>query len=124
MSLGFQKIESVNLLPYVPSRTPTNKEDEAGQLRKKREQMSVLVEPGKEPIKKTFVELWVGYKLLEVFLSAKLAEYAARIMHLEGSWQEISHLKEGIMFDYFCERHAIQDQTIREISASKVLLKK
>ena len=25
---------------------------------------------------------------------------------------------------YFCERHAMQDQTIREISASKVLLKK
>lgn len=114
MSLGSQKIENFGLLPYVPPAATKNP----------KRKTNILIECGKEPIEDAFIELWLGYKLLEIFLSSKLSEYAARIMHLEGSWQEIFHLKEGIMFDYFCERHAMQDQTIREISASKVLLKK
>jgi hypothetical protein len=45
-------------------------------------------------------------------------------MHLEGSAQELIQLKQTLAFEYFRQLHSARDKTIREISASKVLLGK
>jgi len=135
ISLAVQRVKVIELLPFTPpdmsQEKKENSKEESPAATPKVEHPKaqeprgdVLIAQKKESVEKAFAELWLEYKLLDAFLSSKQSEYAARIMHLEGSWQEILHLKEKIMLSYFRERHSMQDQTIREISASKVLLKK
>lgn len=116
VSLSTQRVATVSLLPYV---IPKISRQDTARLRRYKD---IIIEPAERNITKVFVELWTGYKFLEIFLSAKQAEYAARIMHLEGSLQEISGLKEKLIVAYFRQVHALQDKMIREISASKILL--
>jgi len=53
-----------------------------------------------------------------------LAELAARIMHLEGSIQELSKVDQNLKLDYFKYLHGLSDKTIREIYASRLVGKK
>jgi F0F1-type ATP synthase gamma subunit len=84
----------------------------------------LLVEPSVTRVLNSLIELWAGFKLLEIFWLSKQSEFAARIMHLEGSTQEISHLRQRLSFEYFKQVHALKDKVIREISASKIMLGK
>lgn len=79
----------------------------------------LLVEPSVGRALEGAVELWFAGKLLQIFWSAKLAEYAARIMHLEGSSQELSFRRKSLSKEYFRQVHSIRDKVIREISASR-----
>ncbi len=118
ISLTAQRPGVVELLPYKISPVGAARRVAPGGAE------GFLVEPNAESIAKIFTELWMGHKILEIFRSSKQSEYAARIMHLEGSLQEISHLRDKVSSAYFRRIHALQDKTIREISASKILLKR
>jgi ATP synthase F1 gamma subunit len=112
ISLGVQKVTVWQPLPYAILRAqataPTTEE--------------ILIEPSLKRVLEGLIELWLGFKLLDIFRSSKQSEFAARIMHLEGSTQELSHLKQKLSFEYFRQVHALRDKVIREISASKILL--
>lgn len=84
--------------------------------------LDFLVEPSQESVIEGLVELWLAAKLMDIFWSAKQAELAARIMHLEGSAQEISGLNQKLAFNYFRFMHRLSDKAIREISSAKILL--
>ncbi len=84
----------------------------------------ILIEPNKKTVLETLVKLWSGIKLIEIFWTAKLSEYGARIMHLEGSTQELIHQKKRLSFEYVRFLHGLKDKSIREISASKILVNK
>ena len=81
-----------------------------------------MVEPSFGSVIEILVELWMGVKLLEIFWSSKQSECAARIMHLEGSTQELTQLNRKLTFEYFRQVHSLSDKTIREISVSRNLL--
>jgi ATP synthase F1 gamma subunit len=116
VSLTHQKVDVIRLLPRLSDAMPND-----GPFRSLEE---ISIEPAEHRVVETAVELWVRYKLFEVFWLSKQSEYAARIMHLEGSTYELSNLSHRLRFDYFRRVHALSDKTIREISAAKVLLKK
>ena len=59
-------------------------------------------------------------QLYGIFLDAKLAEYAARIVHLEGSYQEITDMNRKLLFSFFKNAHQRSDKDIREIFASRL----
>jgi len=82
----------------------------------------VVIEPSKDRVVEGIVELWAGFKIMEILCSAKQSEFAARIMHLEGSTQELNALKQKLSFEYFRQVHNLRDKVIREISASKIML--
>lgn len=117
VSLVLQKVETVTLLP-VPLQEGLPPHISRALLD------DMLIEPAERSVIENLTRLWAGYKLVELFWSAKLSEYGARIMHLEGSTQELQHQKHKLSFDYIRLMHHIKDKSIREISASKIMLVK
>jgi len=117
-SLTNQKVKALQILPYDFSILTGEK------VVKKASDEAMLMEPAPKKVLEALVELWFGYQLLEIFWSSKQSEFAARIMHLEGSTQELSHLRQKLSFEYFRQVHTLRDKVIREISASKIMLGK
>lgn len=117
LSLTNQKAKVVQLLPHVFNEAAMKK----SMLYIVEE---ILIEPSADKVMKELVSLWLGFNLLDIFWSSKQAEYAARIMHLEGSTHELGALNQKLSFNYFRQAHSISDKTIRELSASKILLQK
>ena len=113
ISLAVQRIDKIALLPY--QRKETLKIPRGFFIDE------MLVEPHSDSAIEMLMDLFMGFKLLEIFWMSKRSEYAARIMHLEGSTQELSVLNQQISFNYFRQEHALKDKSIREISASKAL---
>ncbi len=115
ISLTAQRIEVVPFLPYegkIEQGRPSIVDDR------------LLIEPYSKKVIEVIFELWAAFKMLEIFWSSKQSEYGARIMHLEGSTQELSLLNQRLAFEYFRQVHTLRDRSIREISASKVILDK
>lgn len=80
-----------------------------------------LFEPDFGATVEGWVKLWLGFKLFQIFGLSKLAELAARIMHLEGSIQELNKVNQNLKLDYFKYLHGLSDKTIREIYASRLI---
>ena len=109
VSLMLQKIMVWQAFPYKPAAVDV---PEAWHAEDPMEPSSMRVAEGA-------AEMWFGAKLLEIFWTSKLAEYAARIMHLEESGQGLKHREKGLLTEYFRQVHASRDKIIREITASR-----
>jgi F0F1-type ATP synthase gamma subunit len=120
ISLTVQRVTLLQLLPWSES-APDKEKEKAPSISLLTE---LMIEPSPWSVLEIIIELWTAFKLQDIFWSAKQAEYAARIMHLEGSTQELGHLTHKLAFEYFRQVHALKDKVIREISASKILLSK
>jgi ATP synthase F1 gamma subunit len=114
VSISFQRIEIRELLPCASllKDIPRSPKEVVRQL---------LIEPSFARVIEEWVRLWLGAVFYDIFFSSKLAELAARLMHLEASSQELSRRKQHLSREYFKYLHALSDKTIREISASRVL---
>jgi len=122
VSLTHQKIELFQLLP-APLKTGDGVSGRADSNPPYHEP-ELALEPTEERVIDILIALWLKFKLFEIFWSSKQSEAAARIMHLEGSTQELTGLNQKLAFDYFRRVHALSDKTIREICAAKVFLNK
>ena len=80
-----------------------------------------LLESPMSRVLEYLVWAWLGEKLHEVFGHSRLAELAARAVHLEGSLQELKRRKQKLQLRYFRERREIIDRNIRELSAARSL---
>jgi ATP synthase F1 gamma subunit len=114
VSLTVQRIRAYALLPYA--------ELDMGKKAGPAVIEDMLFEPDSARVVEALIELWMGIKLLEIFWSSKQSEYAARIMHLDGSMQELKNINTKLSYEYFRQAHALKDNAIREITASRVLL--
>lgn len=83
----------------------------------------LLIEPDIESVIEGWVKSWLGFKLFQIFWSSRLAELAARIMHLEGSVQEMAKLNNHLRMEYFKYLHGLSDRSIRELTAARLLEK-
>lgn len=81
----------------------------------KLEEEKIIIEPAKIKVLEYLIKIWVSYILYGVFWESKLSEWAARIMHLEGSFYEIKQLDKKFRFEYFRALHEKSDKNIREI---------
>ncbi len=79
----------------------------------------LLIEPTPTRVLEGLIELWFASKMFQLFWSSKLAEYAARIMHLEGSSQELQLRRKKLSLEYFRQVHTLRDKVIREITSSR-----
>jgi F-type H+-transporting ATPase subunit gamma len=110
VNIAVQQIESEILLPLpLPLATVTKTNEE------------IIIEPGFNSVIEGCVKLWLGFRMYQIFWSSKLAEFAARIMHLEASMQELKRINQHLELEYFKYLHSISDKAIREISASRLL---
>jgi F-type H+-transporting ATPase subunit gamma len=110
VNIALQQIESEALLPLTfAHRDVTKINDE------------VIIEPSLDLFIEEWIKLWLGFRMYQIIWSSKLAEFAARIMHLESSMQELKRINQHLELEYFKYLHSLSDKTIREISASRHL---
>ena len=64
--------------------------------------------------------MWIGQRLFEIFQFARLAEYGARIVHLEESSQKIKEEEKKLKLQYFRARREVIDQQMRELFAARI----
>jgi len=83
----------------------------------------ILVEPSVKLVLEGWIKLWLDFRFYHIFWSSKLAEYSARIMHLEGSVQELAKINQNLRMEYFKYLHGLSDKSIRELSAARMVRK-
>jgi F-type H+-transporting ATPase subunit gamma len=116
ISVTTNKIEATRILPFA-----FEEEQKEGLEYVSAEEL--LIEPNPEEIVGGLAKLWLSSVLTDVFWSSKLSEFAARLMHLDTSEQELKKANQQLKLEYFRYMHVISDRTIREVSASRFVRK-
>ena len=124
LSITNQRIESVRLLPCsfeLMEEDTEKKQEEEGLSFLSEERL--LIEPRISDVIEELVRLWTGFMIADIFWSSKLSEFAARLMHLDGSQQRLNKVNQQLRVEYFRYVHMLADKTIREISATRFIRK-
>jgi len=117
VSMTLQRVTVQQILPF-------ERKEEAQKKKFSSVIEEMLIEPSENSVLAALVEIWMTYTFMDIFWSSKQSEFGARIMHLEGSTQELGVMKQKLAFEYFRQVHNLRDKVIREISASKIMLGK
>lgn len=116
ISFMVQKVEELTLLPCVKLF-----EERPAEMQK---QVAPIIESSVDDIVEYLVETWIVQKLFEVFEDSKLAEFSARTVHLEESYQILLEQGKGIRYQYFRGRHELVDAGMRDIYSAQIVRKK
>ncbi|MEI6147908.1 MAG: F0F1 ATP synthase subunit gamma [bacterium] len=79
----------------------------------------VVVESAFKDMVEYLAGMWVASKLFEVFEDSKLAEFAARAMHLEESTQKLQKEHKKLKHQCFRAAHEMVDKGMRESFSSR-----
>jgi len=112
VSFTVQRVETVSFLPYVSS-------DKEGL--EKETIREVIMESSVGDILEYILYLWMGHKLYEIFGLSRLAEFAARFVHLEESSQKLKDMDAKLQQQYFRVRHELIDRNMRELFSARLL---
>jgi ATP synthase F1 gamma subunit len=115
LSLTVQRVEVTRLLPSGDLLTP-----KTGVKKLDRLLPEVLLEPSRGKVVDYLVRTTLMQRLYDIFLESKISECAARIIHLEGSHEEIVSTNKKLTYAYFKHLHEKSDKNIREIFASRL----
>ena len=109
VSTTHQEVAAEQLLPLPAPRQaglPVNLPDTAeGRL---------IVEPSVARVVERLAEAWVGVACREMFWSARRAECAARVLHVEASRQELGRRAKSARHQFFKAMHERLDVMVRE----------
>jgi len=83
------------------------------------EARKVVVESSFQDMVGYLSSVWVASKLYEVFEDSKLAEFAARAMHLEESAQKLEKDHKRLKHQCFRAAHEMVDKSMRESFSSR-----
>lgn len=86
--------------------------------------LSVIVESPMEGIIGYLAEQFILQKLMEILEDSKLAEFAARAIHLEKSGQELTDKEKQLKGQYFRAYHEFVDKNTRELFSTKIIMNK
>lgn len=116
ISFTQQTIETVHVLPCADlfDRTSTVTADAGGRREAKEDTRRVEVESSFKDMVEYLAGTWVVSKLYEVFEDSKLAEFAARAMHLEESSQKLQKEHKKLKHQCFRAAHELVDKSMRE----------
>ena len=67
------------------------------------------------------VFFWLGQRFYDLLGQARLAELAARFIHLEESSQRLEDLDKQLKLKYFRLKHELTDRSMRELFASRLI---
>ncbi len=81
------------------------------------------VEPSPEAVMEGLIRFRLSFALYNIAWTSKFSEFGARLMHLEGSEQELARMKQQLSLQYFKHVHSLADKTIREIISSRLTRK-
>ncbi|HDZ76702.1 MAG TPA: F0F1 ATP synthase subunit gamma [Candidatus Omnitrophica bacterium] len=115
VSFTVQSVHSFQLLPYSPLKKDASASNDV---------RDVIMESGSDDITEYLVYLWMGQKIYDIFWLSRLAEFAARYIHLEGSLQKLKDIDKKVKQEYFRIRHELIDRTMRELFAARAIYAK
>jgi ATP synthase F1 gamma subunit len=122
ISFTAQTVEVVDLLPCGELFDKDAESDVASRVRG----MGILSESRRVIVESSFPDMveylssvWVTSKLYEIFEDSKLAEFSARVMHLEGSLQRVEKDQKKLKQQCFKASHEKIDKGMRESYAAK-----
>ena len=113
-SIQIQNVMEMDLLPC------TKWQPEDG-LKWNEHGEDILLESHPEDLVEYLVYLSMGQKFFEILQFARLAEFAARTVHLEESAEKIKEIDKKLELKYFRARHEVIDQQMRELFAARSL---
>jgi ATP synthase F1 gamma subunit len=115
VSFTLQRVEVVPFLPFAPALV--------GQHRQAITEVveDVIFESSISDIVEYLLYLWMGQKLYGIFGLSRLAEFAARFVHLEDSLRRLKEMESKLKLKYFRVRHEIIDQSMRELFSARLL---
>lgn len=116
LSFMIQKVEELTILPCVQLFEQ--------KLMETKQNAAPIVESSVDDIVEYLVQTWIVQKLLEVFEDSKLAEFSARMVHLEESYQILLEQGKGIRHQYFLGRHEQVDAGMRDVYSAQIVRKK
>lgn len=110
VSFTVQKVAEVSFLPFVFE-----------QSEGRRGGTDVILESHQSGVLEYLVYMWIGQRLYEIFGLSRLAEYAARFVHLEESLQKLKEMDIKERLQYFKVRHELIDRNMRELFSARLL---
>ncbi len=117
LSFTVQRVESLNLIPCPiffknkPEGVPTRKE----------QARAVILESTEGSVIEELTVLWLRKRLNDIFEDAKLAEFGARTMHLEESFQTLTKIDKQLKLQFFKARREKIDQSLRESFTAQLM---
>ncbi|MCK4423952.1 MAG: F0F1 ATP synthase subunit gamma [Candidatus Omnitrophica bacterium] len=132
-SIAHQEIIELDLLPcggWAPEYAEQGKETEPdkdaraeevkGSMFSRFNSRDIILESPLGGIIEYLAYMWIGQRFFEIFQFARLAEYGARIVHLEESSQKIKEEEKKLKLQYFRARREVIDQQMRELFAARI----
>lgn len=132
VSIMNQRIHSLQLLPFTPLDLSVQEERSRKGLTgftggKKAEasvpKEEIIMESRAGDIAGYLIYLLLGQKFYEIFGLSRLAEMAARFVHLEDSEHKLEDMKKELKLQYFKQRHELIDRNMRELFAARLAFK-
>ncbi len=117
VSFSSQRVESVNLIP-CPLFFKDKPKEVPDEITLKKQS---ILESESDGIVEYLVAAWMRKRLIEFFEDAKLAEFGARTMHLEGSYSTLTKIDKQQKLQFFKARREKIDQSLRETFTSQLL---
>lgn len=119
VSFSSQRIDVLNLIPcpMFYKDKPEHLPDPA-KLAK-----SVILDSKPEGAVEYLTLFWLRKRLTTIFEDAKMAEYGARTMHLEESFNTLKSLDKQLKLQFFKARREKIDQSLRETFTSQLVCK-
>lgn len=128
ISFTQQTVDTVKLLPCGEL---FDKATESEITRRSSAPLQFVADARKVTVESSYLDMveylagmWVASKLFEVFEDSKLAEYAARAMHLEDSVQKLEKEHKKLKHQCFRAAHELVDKSMRESFSSRKKKKK
>ena len=113
ISFTVQRVETLPLLPYVVT--------SQAQPPKRKIPLDIIQESNVSDILEYLIYLWLGYQFYMIFGLSRLAEFAARFVHLEESSQKLKERDAKLKLQYFRIRHELIDRNMRELFSARLL---
>lgn len=84
----------------------------------------LIIESSLHEMIQYLVETWIVQKFFEIFEESKLAEFSARTVHLEESFQLLQERGKGMRFQYLRSWHELIDKGMRDIFSAQIIRRK
>jgi len=127
LSFTQQTVDTVPILPcgeLFDKRSDSEITRRTGMMKRIADARKVTVESSYPDMVEYLAGMWVASKLFEVFEDSKLAEFAARAMHLEDSSQKLTEELKKLKHQCFRAAHEMVDKSMRESFSSRKKKKK
>lgn len=108
-SIVAQHVQSLQLLPFASTKKANM--PPASEL---------IMESSIDAIVGYLIYLLLGHKFYEIFGLSRLAEVAARFVHLEDSKHKLEDIEKQLKLQYFRQRHELIDRNMREIYSARL----